>query len=214
MITPLLLPRPDLAIDWGPLSSWVAAGATLLAVAVALLGWRLGDFLRQPRLKITFEHAAPFCRETALTNGRQAYWVRVRVENTGVNPARACVGKLSKVYTNGRLRDDIDPLQLRWCGVPDHRGFEPIHLASGQHEFLNVFRIVQGERQMRIETDPHLAPGFPTALETNDEHCVEISVVADNADPKTATLTVTYNGDFDALPNSLTATLGNRMRRS
>ena len=218
MITRLPLELADTAVhrglDWGPVSSWVAAAVTLLAVIVALLGWQVRDFLRRPRLDITFQHAEPFCRKTGLTSGGQAYWVRVRVGNKGVEPARACVGRLSKVYTDGDFRCDRDPVQLRWCGVPDKRGFEPIHLPKGQYEFLNVFRIVRGERHITIETFPGYAPGFPTALETDVEHRAEISVVADNAEPRTATLTLRYSGDFDALPNSLTATLGNRMRRS
>jgi hypothetical protein len=208
VITRLPLELADTAVhgglDWGPVSSWVAGVATVVAVVVALLGWRVRDFLQQPRLKITFDQAEPFCRETLLSDGRQSYWVRVKVQNRGKDPARECVGKLSKVYTGGRFRDDRDPLQLRWCGVPDHRGFEPIHLARTQHEFLNVFRIVQGVRQLWIETDPDYAPGFPKFLEEESEHRVEISVFADNAAPKTITLTVAYNGDFAQLPNSLT----------
>jgi hypothetical protein len=218
VIIRLSLELADIAVngglELGPVSSWVAAGATFLAVIVALFGQRMWECLRRPRLDITFEHAEPFCRKTRLAKHWQAYWVRVKVENKGADPARACVGKLSKVYTDGTFRDDRDPVQLRWCGVPDHRGFEAIHLARRQYEFLNVFRIHQRERQISIETFPDYAPGVPTALEPNLEHRVEISVVADNAHPKTATLTVTYNGDFHRLPNSLTATLGNRMRRS
>ena len=208
MITRLPLELADIAdhggLDWGPVSSWVAAAVTFLAVIVALFGQRMWERLRQPRLDITFDHAESFCREAPLCDGRQSYWVRVKVQNRGKDPARACVGKLSKVYTGGRFRDDRDPLQLRWCGVPDHRGFEPIHLARTQHEFLNVFSIVQGVRHLRIETDPDYAPGFPKFLEEESEHRVEISVFADNAAPETITLTVAYNGDFAQLPNSLT----------
>jgi len=195
----------ELRVDWGPVSSWAAAVVTLLAVLVALFGWRMWDWLRRPQLRIIFEHAEPFCRKTELTNGRDGYWVRVRVENTGVEPARACIGKLTRIYTDGQFRQDMDPMQLRWCGVPDKRGFEPIHLARKQREFLDVFRIVDGQPYLNVETFPpcDYAPGFPTSLEANVEHCVEITVVADNADPTAAMLTVTYDGDFSRLPGSL-----------
>ena len=177
----------------------------MLAVLVALFGWRLWDWLRRPQLRIIFEQAEPFCRKTELSNGRDGCWVRVRVENTGVEPARACVGKLTKTYSNGQVRQDMDPMQLRWCGVPDGRGFEPIHLARKQHEFLDVFLIVDGQAFLKVETFPpsDYAPGFPTALEKEVEHSVEIAVVADSADPAPYTLTVAYAGDFSRLPDSL-----------
>lgn len=218
MITCLPLELADTAahggLDWGPVSSWVVAVVTFLAVAFALYSQWGRERLRQPRLDITFDRAEPFCREAPLTDGRQSYWVRVKVQNRGKDPARKCVGKLSKAYTRDRFRADRDPMQLRWCGVPNHRGFEPIHLARTQHEFLNVFKIVQGDPHLQIVTDPDLVPGFGTFLEEGSEHLVEVSVFADNAEPKSKTLTVTYSGDFDALPDSLTVTLGNRMRRS
>jgi hypothetical protein len=218
VITRLSLELADTAVhgglDWGPVSSWVAATVTFLAVMVALFGQRMWECWRRPRLEITFDHAEPFCREAPLQGGKQSYWVRVKVQNRGADPARSCVGKLSKAYTAGRFRADRDPVQLRWCGVPYDRGFEPVHLASTQYEFLNVFKIVQGVPHLWIVTHPDLAPGFGTFLEESSEHLVEVSVFADNAEPKSETLTVTYSGDFDALPDSLTVTLGNRMRRS
>jgi hypothetical protein len=172
---------------------------------VALFGSWVWEVLLKPRLRITFEGAEPFCRKTQLSKGRDGYWVRVKVENTGVEPARACVGKLTKTDSNGQVRRDMDPMQLRWCGVPDGRGFEPIHLARKQHEFLDAFRIVDGEACLYVETFPpsEYAPGFPTALEKDVEHSVEISVVADNADPAAYTLTVAFDGDFSKLPDSL-----------
>jgi len=218
VITRLPLELADTAVhgglDWGPVSSWVVAIVTFLAVMVALFGQRMWEHLRQPRLDITFDRAEPFCRKAPLTDGRQSYWVRVKVQNRGKDPARACVGKLSEAYTAGRFRANRDPVQLRWCGVPNDRGFAPVHLASTQYEFLNVFEVVQGDPRLWIVTHPALLPGFGTFLEENYEHLVEVSVFADNAEPKSETLTVTYSGDFDALPDSLTVTLGNRMRRS
>jgi len=202
----LTVQLPQLTVDWQLVTAAVAAAATFAAVLVALLGWRLNDWLRKPRLAISFEKGPPWCRWTTLASKRRAYWVRLQVRNNGVNPARACVGKVTRVNAATGLSDDIDPLQLRWCGVPDRIGFDPIHLAKNQDEFLNVFRIAERDAFMGFETFPpeDFAPGHPTYLPSGAEHQVEISVFADNADPAQAILTVKYSGDFDALPNSLT----------
>ena len=194
---------PLLAVDWGPVSSWVAAGVTLLAVLVAfILPW-FWPWWRSPRLNVTFDKDEPTCRFTDLSGGGRAYWVRIKVENVGRGGALSCIGRFTAAWTGGEPRHDKDPMQLRWCGVPDSRGFDPIHLASGQHEFLDVFRITRGDSNLRFETFPGYAPGFPTALEAKGEHRVRITVIADNTEPAEVHLTVRYSGDFDALPGSL-----------
>ena len=197
---------PQLAVDWGPVSAWVAAGATLGAVLVALFGPWLWRRLRHPSLEITFEPGEPCCRGTVWSNGKRDYWIRVRVRNVGQDVARACVGKVTRVNTGTEFRSDIDPMQLRWCGVPDRHGFDPIHLAENQDEFLNVFCIVEGDPIIGFETYPSedFSPGHPTHLDSGAEHQVQISVVADNADPIAVWLTVKYTGDFVDLPSSLT----------
>jgi len=40
--------------------------------------------------------------------------------------------------TDGRARTDLDPVQLRWAGVPRSRAFDAIDIRPGQREFLNV----------------------------------------------------------------------------
>ena len=187
-------------IDWGPVSSWVAAAGTLLAVLVALFGPSLWRHYWKPRLNVEFNKDEPNCRFTRLSYGGDAYWVRVRVKNVGRGGALSCVGRFTAAWTGGELRHDKDPMQLRWCGVPDNRGFDPIHLASGQNEFLDVFRITRGDSNLRFETFPGYAPGFPTALEPEGEHRVRITVVADNTEPAEVHLAVRYSGDFNALP--------------
>jgi hypothetical protein len=191
-------------VDWDLVTGAIAAGVTFLAVVVALFGWRLNEWFRRPRLSITFEYASPWCRRTILKGLKPGYWVRLRVRNDGTDPARSCIGKVTGVRTNGEVRHNIVPMQLRWCGVPDHRGFDPIHLAKNQDEFLNVLRLEGAEDIIHFETfQENFAPGHCTCLDPLDTHQVEIAVVADNADPVMGSLEVQYDGDFSGLPGSL-----------
>jgi hypothetical protein len=96
-------------------AAWAGGIATFLAALVALLG-AVGVFssFRASQLRITSEHAQPWCR----TEADGELWVRVAVENVGRRPVRDCVGRITALATNGRTRADLDPVQLRWAGVP------------------------------------------------------------------------------------------------
>jgi hypothetical protein len=172
------------------LSSWFAAVATVVATAVALLvAYRVPDAARAPRLRLTFEPTEPWCRTAGLADGREVYWVRVGVENAGREPARGCVGRLIGLTTDGAERPDVDPLQLRWAGLPRSRAFDPVDLRRDQREFLNVLVLEAGAR-WRLVTfeDPDFDPGFSTELPPDREHVLQVALFADNAATATCSL--------------------------
>ena len=106
-------------VEWGPVGTWAGAIATVLVViTTALVALGYFDGFRGPRLRLTFEATEPWCRQGKTEGDGTALWVEVGVENLGASPARGCLGRLISVTTNGALRPDIDPVQLRWAGVP------------------------------------------------------------------------------------------------
>ena len=106
-------------VEWGPVGTWAGAIATVLVViTTALVALGYFDGFRGPRLRLTFEATEPWCRQGKTAGDDTALWVRVGVENLGVGPARGCLGRLISVTTNGAHRPDVDPVQLRWAGVP------------------------------------------------------------------------------------------------
>jgi len=179
-----------LAVDWGPVAVWISAAATLLAVIVtALVALGFFDHLRGPRVHLTFEPTEPWCRSGEGEDGRGGLWIRLGVENRGGGSARACVGRLLTVSTDGRPRRDVDPVQLRWAGVPRSRAFDPIDLGRGQREYLNVLFLADSVR-WRLVTfqDPDFDPGFATVLPLEGRHTIEISVFSGNAATATRSL--------------------------
>jgi hypothetical protein len=178
------------ALDWGPASGWAAALATLLVAVVAVVV-ALGvlESFRGPRLRITFEGHEPWCRTADRGDGGQAYWVRLGVENVGRKPARGCIGRLISVATDGAEREDVDPVQLRWAGVPRSSSFRPIDLRPREREFLNVLTSADPER-WRIVTfeDDDFDPGFPTVLELERVHVLRVALFSDNAETRAASL--------------------------
>jgi hypothetical protein len=177
-------------VDWGPVAVWVGALTTFLTVVVALLGG-LGWFSlpRRPELRMTFEQAQPWCRQVGTGRDPESLWVRVAVQNDGVDPARGCIGRLSSSATDHSARSDIDPVQLRWAGVPRSRSFDPVDLRRGQREFLNVvYRPHGGDWLIDTFRDPDFDPGFATHLGADQVHVLQVALFADNADTRALTL--------------------------
>jgi hypothetical protein len=146
--------------------TWAGAIATVLVViTTALVALGYFDGFRGPRLRLTFEATEPWCRQGKTEGDGTALWVRVGVENLDAGPARGCLGRLISVTTNGALRPDVDPVQLRWAGVPRSRAFDPMDLRRDQREYLNVLCLADGSR-WRLVTfeDPDFDPGFATDL--------------------------------------------------
>ncbi|GAA5194678.1 hypothetical protein GCM10023322_59660 [Rugosimonospora acidiphila] len=171
---------------FGPVGLWVAAFASLATVTVALLGG-FGWFARrsQPHLRVTFEQAQPWCRWVETEKDSAVLWVRVAVENHGLDPARGCIGRLIGVATDGSSRPDVDPVQLRWAGFPRSRGFDPIDLRRGQREFLDVvFRRADSPGDWVLDTfgSEDFDPGFDIRLAVDQVHLLQIALFADNAD--------------------------------
>ena len=186
-------------VEWGPVPVWVGAIASFLAVAVALLGGT-GWFarLQRPVLRLSFESGQPWCRGVSAdpSGEKDVLWVRIAVENHGSDPAKGCIGRLIGLATNGTMRADIDPVQLRWAGVPRSRSFEPIDLRRGQTDFLNVvYR--PGGRDWLIDTfgGDDFDPGFETHLRADQSHHLRIAVFADNADTRSLSLSLEVGPD-------------------
>ena len=182
-------------IDWGPVSAWLAAVGTIFAASIALLGgFRVFDLLRAPHLRLTFEHREPWCRADAV-----GLWVRIRVENVRGEPARGCVGQVTRVTTGNQLRPDIDHMPLEWAGFPRSRSFDPVDLRHDQHQFLDVFLLRRSSPRIEVRTftDIDYDPGFDTWLTQGEEHVVEVTAFADNAKTETISIRVNYH---DATP--------------
>jgi hypothetical protein len=172
-----------IAVTYGPVSSWAGAIATLVVALVAIVV-ALGVFesLRAPRLRITFEASEPWCRTARLGDEGVAYWVRLGVENVGRRPARGCVARLISLSSDGVERGDVDPVQLRWAGLPRSLSFQPIDLRPGQREFLNVLMRSHPARWRIVTFEaPDFDPGFSTELDLSHVHVLRVALFSDNA---------------------------------
>ena len=167
---------------------WVAPFATLGSVLLAIFLPRIMDWLQRPRLRIEYNPSEPFVRSTLL-DGEPATWQRLKVTNAGRRPARRCIGMMTRVRSAGEPRHDIDPVQLRWAGVPRHLGFEGIDLGRDEYAFLDLLMRFVREPFARIQTfeDSDFDPGFGVELSVDgrSKHRIAVTVTSDSADPAT-----------------------------
>jgi hypothetical protein len=152
------------------------------------------DRFRGPRLLITFQAVEPWVRHGKSEPGGRALWVRVGVENVGIGPARGCVARIISVQTEGEPRRNVDPVHLRWAGMPRSSAFDPMDLRRDQREFIDVLCLVGGAlwRLVTFE-DPDFQPGFATYLPLDEQHIVQISIFADNSHTVTTFLAAEAN---------------------
>jgi hypothetical protein len=188
-----------LLLDAAPLAAWAGAFATLLVATIALLaGFGVFEIVQGARLRVTFEPREPWCR-IVCRDGIERLWVRVRVESRGAKAAHGCVGRVTRVSTQGEPRRDLDPIQLRWAGFPLSRGFAAIDLARDEQEFLNVLVLEKGLQWSLVTfEDEDFEPGFSTELEPDRRHEVDVAVFGDNVRTASRTLTIEAgDGDLD-----------------
>ncbi len=176
------MPGTMAVVEWGPVGVWAGATGSVLAVTVAVLV-AVGAFdrFRAPKVALSFEHTEPWCRAGQVA-GSAVVWVRIGVANVGTRPAVGCVGRMTHMTTDGRARRDVDPVQLRWAGLPRSRAFDPVDLRHGQREYLDVVLLREGQ-PCRILTfeDPDFDPGFSTEMDLGAEHVLDVAVFVDNA---------------------------------
>ncbi len=117
-------------MELGTIAQWVAAGATLLAVLVALFREEIVSWWRRPVLDVSVLLEPPHChatilqyqvQRTALTLVQaQCYYFRLWVENRGRTRAERVQVFAAKLYrraADGSFKEDkrFLPLNLRWA---------------------------------------------------------------------------------------------------
>src|SRR5262245_42271632 len=103
-------------LDWGPVSRWAGASATVLLALISLVvAFRLPDRLWRPRIELTFEPRQPWCRN-GRSGPRGGYWVRIGVENARSEPAHGCVGRLIGLTTDGSAWPSGSDTWPSWSG--------------------------------------------------------------------------------------------------
>ncbi len=133
-------------MELGSIAQWVAAGATLLAVLVALFREEIVSWWRRPVLDVSVLLSPPHCHATILqyqvqriaptSVQAQCYYFRLWVENRGRTRAervQVFAAKLFRRVADGSFQEDkrFLPLNLRWAHGQARDGRGPEIYAEG-----------------------------------------------------------------------------------
>lgn len=198
-----------LKVQDSPVQIAIAIG-TLGAIAVALFAtfWpNISRWLNRPVLKFQFDNKEPFCRKipnildptTGKVTQLNSYYVRLRVRNIGKSIARNCKGKLIVVAHKdlGTLRQDFDPVILRWVGNYNSTGVLDIN--SKEYEYLDLFSTNEQSDRFHIAAIDYGIPRGITMDPQRDDYFILVSVYAENADSIEEVYKITNETDYDGV---------------
>lgn len=192
----------------------LTAIGTLGAVFVALFAIFWPNMLRwrnRPILKFEFDNKEPFCRKIPNilnpTTGEiiqlNSYYVRLRIKNIGKSIARNCKGKLIAIAHKdlGTLRQDFDPVSLRWVGNYSTSGILDIN--SREYEYLDIFSANEKSDRFHIAAIDYGIPRGITMDPQRDDYFILISVYAENAESIERVYKVINNSGYDEVKLSV-----------
>lgn len=188
-------------------ATWIASAAAVLVVIIAIFGKTITSRLYGPKLKIEFDDEWE-CTEdgdygkmfgNAASGDIDARIIRVKVVNTGKEPARKCYGKITRVYFNNREVQGFIPVHLTWAsrqhsGVKLFKSKSEIDLAPEDADYLNVCVCWKAnqEKLMPLAAYPFNADKyFPVG-----SYVFQISLFGSNCDAQSIKLKVKHSGEW------------------
>jgi len=207
------MPYPNLTLmHWAPL---LAAGATLLAVLVALFRESFFLWWRRPQLTATIRPEPPDCNKSQVrlsTGMVSAYYFRLWVKNIGRSTAtgvQVFAAQLQRRHADGTFRREqrFLPMNLRWS----HTGVvfsDRIAPQMGQHCELGIVfplnatdpmiirpaKLPSGKTHFQLETEVRPFTGN-SSLEPGT-YLLRVLVAASNATPRAFNLAISVLGDW------------------
>jgi hypothetical protein len=166
-------------VNWSLGWSAVAAtGSLLVLYAQVIRPW-----WRRPSFKLEFDNNEPFCRFT------NAYWVRLKVTNSGRSTAKGCIARLARVSNEkGQQLVRYDPMCLHWVSTPPTETPTPIDLKQGEWQFLDFIHTYRQQPGLALIDTDHFDRGIPKQFAaTEGDYLVTITLYGDNIAPLSKT---------------------------
>lgn len=199
--------RRELKVQESPFEITTAI-ATLAAVFVALFAVFWPSVVRKwgkPKLVFEFDNKGPYCRKipnifdpgTGKITPLNSYYVRLRIRNIGHSIARNCKGKLVAIAHKNleTLRQDFDPVTLRWVGNYNSSGVLDIN--SQEYEYLDMFSTNEKSDRFHIAATDYSTPRGITMDPQRDDYFILVSVYAENAEPIDRVYKITDGLEYD-----------------
>jgi len=172
--------------SYGDNWAFIIAGIGTFALAVMTFFIEIIlTFWNRPCFAIEFENREPFCRVTRVNDTRlHAYYVRLRVFNSGRSVAKNCLGKITEVTdVKGTGLVDYDPVQLSWVGTKlDTIPLSTIDLNAKDYEYLNLVYVRSDNAGVAYIAKDELPRGT-TVCFFPDSYIIQVTIYGQNVKP-------------------------------
>ncbi len=129
-------------VVWGvgtgqdPVAVFSLAVATLVAYLASIR-----PFLERPRLVLYIDKVR--CSPPVIQSDIPSWFIRLKIGNYGMTPAKDCVGRLFGVWPDrGKRLKKFDPLTLFWARQDKCTGFSPVIIQGGDDfEYLDIAQV-------------------------------------------------------------------------
>ncbi len=188
------------AVNW---DMWGALGSILASFVAFFIAFlpSIQERLNAPKLKLVFENGEPYCRivhekhaDGASNSDINAYYMRIKVINTGKTTARDCKGKIVEIKKmNGEELQPFDPTTLRWSWQQTGT----IQLTRGEYDYLNVIKVYENKtNNLHILNDANIPKGV-IIHPAMDDYTITISISGENFPPVMKSYKITKNDSFN-----------------
>jgi hypothetical protein len=152
------------------------------------------QFLRKPKIKITYEDREPFRKYLRLLNNSSdlkiEWFIRIKVENKRRVIAQKCFGKIVDWYTESKKVENFDPIKLHWVSNPPE-DYSSINLSYKEFDYLDIFLTNKDLKILKIYSHTH-PRGSPVEFDYKLNHLIKIAVYGENEYHKFHYLKVWY----------------------
>lgn len=210
----------------GTWAQWAGAIATTLAVIVALYKDWLRDFLRRPKLEVSFKLETPHCHKTTIVRSPGAtgygyltadcYYLRLWIQNSGKTRAEKVQVFVSKLYrksANGNFDQvkEFLPMNLRWAhsqnqpeifadGISPEMGkhcdFGRVIAPAERYSFGDALAENDDRTKTVLSLDLEVRPNTQSHLIKPNSYQFHLSVAAANCRPVESIFELNLTGEW------------------
>lgn len=193
-------------VQWGTVSQWASAAATLLAVLVALWSSQFRSWFRRPKIRLEVGRTEPHVRMTRSDGEIRhvGFYFRVAVWNRGRSSAERVRVQITRwVYREPGESEwkshDLDPAMLHWATMAhadQGRQYPPeVIIPSGGYWFFDLVNHDLNRRETTLVLDDRTRRGFELkALNGLGDFVAEVLVSASNCAPLNGCIAWTIDG--------------------
>ena len=149
--------------------------ASLVALSIAIWGWKMGSWFKRPKLKV-------IRLKKYNQNGGLNVW-RILIKNVGNETAKNVESEIIEVYDGAIKRENFLPCPLRWANRQNLESYRSLmNILPGQTAFVDLLDEFyrDGKLNMRFGTVISLDDIKDFSYLSNDRSMIKVGIFCEN----------------------------------